>query len=167
MSRAQMEIFGLVIIVILVALGLLFAVAVLTKKPTQQVQQMTTSVQGANFLNTLMGTTARDCHGLTVRGLIQDCALADVNWNSASVCADGKSTCERANATISFLLEKTFGEVLKKDYRFFMSGSGAAERISLERGGCPNERESAVRPELVRPGFYINVTLYLCDKTNR
>ena len=61
MSRSQMEIFGLVIIVILIAIALLFAIVVLTKPPESGVVQVKESVMAANFLNTVMSTSAVGC----------------------------------------------------------------------------------------------------------
>ncbi|MBI4146504.1 hypothetical protein HY489_04155 [Candidatus Woesearchaeota archaeon] len=163
-TRGQMEIFGLVVIVILVALGLLFAVVVLTKKPAQQSQRVKESIQAANFLNTLLGTTVENCNRRTMRELVQDCALASVGsgeWLGDSLCEDGVSTCKKLNSTTALLLDATLGEWGKR-YNFFMAGSDAIELVQIRNGDCKGEREGSTRPEIVRPGFSINVTLHIC-----
>ena len=87
-NKAQMEIFGLVIIVILISLGLLFAIIILTKEPSREVQRVKESIQAANFLNTMTGTSSIGCGKRTVRGLLQNCALAGENWVGAARCPD-------------------------------------------------------------------------------
>lgn len=165
MSKGQMEIFGLVVIVILVTLGLLFAVVVLTKKPVYTVQEIKENIQAANFLNTMLGTTSQSCNKRSVRELVQDCALASVEngeWIGASMCEDKNTTCQKANETIATLLDLTFGK-WGRDYRLFFNGSDAAGLLHAERGACKGNREGSTRPEIVRPGFSINVTLHLCQ----
>ncbi len=164
MSRAQMEIFGLVIIVILLALGLLFAIVVLTKPSGQQVQQLKESVQAANLLHTAMGTTVDECSKRTVRELVQNCALASVvdgRVIGASVCSDGLDSCVKADIVLSILLDKTLGN-WDKNYEFFITGTQAAELIRVNNGTCPGIREGTIRPEKVRPGLDVNLTLYIC-----
>ncbi len=156
-----MEIFGLVIIVILLAMGLLFAVVILTKAPTREVERVKESVQAANFLNTMMGTTSIGCGKRTVRELLQDCATANAEWVGASTCETGGSTCELAQKMITRMLNETLGK-WGKNYRFFITGTEAAEKIKAESGPCTGEREGSTRPEKVRPGLDITLTLQIC-----
>ncbi len=158
--RGQMEIFGLVIIVILLAMGLLFAIVILTKTPTREVQRVKESVQAANFLNTIMSTTS-ECGKRTVRELLQDCAIANKEWVGATLCEDGRNTCETTQSMISTMLKETLGK-WGKNYRFFITGTEAAEKIKAESGPCTGEREGSTRPEKVRPGLDITLTLQIC-----
>lgn len=165
MYKGQMEIFGLVIIVILVSLGLLFAVVILTKTPVQQVQQLKESVQASNLLHAAMGTTIPDCGKRTLREAVQDCALASVSGTTvvgASNCA-GVSTCEKADQVFKIMFEDTI-QMWGRDYEFFISGTETVERIHSNEGACPptEVREGTVRTEKVRTGLDINLTLYLC-----
>lgn len=164
MSRGQMEIFGLVMIVILVSLGLLFAVVVLTKAPSQQVTKLKESLQAANVLHAAMGTTAQGCGGRTVRELVQDCSLASVVGGrviGASTCADGQNTCQKADSIITQLLERSLGD-WGKTYEFFIVGTDTASTINSSNGVCSGVREGTIRPEKVRPGLDVNLTLYVC-----
>ena len=73
--RAQMEIMGLVIIIILIAIGMLFGVQFLLKKPTARpTASVKESILAANFLNAMLSTTT-DCYDRSMRDLLQDCAL--------------------------------------------------------------------------------------------
>ena len=160
--RAQTEIFGLVIIVILLAIGLLFAVVILTKTPTREVQKVKESVQAANFLNTMMGTTSIGCGKRSVRELLQDCALANKEWVGAAICENGITTCELMRDMISTMLNQTLGEWGKK-YQFYINGTEAVEQISITTGDCTGEREGHTRPEKIRPGLDVSVTLHICQ----
>jgi len=117
MSKGQMEIFGLVIIVILLALGLLFAVVILTKPSGQQTQRIKESVQASNFLNTIMGTTSQGCGKRAVRELLQNCAVASENWVGAAMCEDGvTNTCQMFKDMTRQMLAQTLG-TWGKEYR--------------------------------------------------
>ncbi|MCX6708081.1 MAG: hypothetical protein NTW67_00325 [Candidatus Woesearchaeota archaeon] len=161
MSKAQMEIFGLVIIVILLAIGLLFAIVILTKTPTREVERVKESVQAANFLNTILGTTST-CGKRTVRELIQNCAVASKDWVGAAPC-DGANTCSLAENMIKNMLNQTLGK-WGKDYKFYMNGTEAVEQIVIGTDNpCKGEREGSTRPEKIRTGLDITVTLHICS----
>jgi hypothetical protein len=163
MSKAQMEIFGLVIIVILLAIGLLFAIVILTKTPTREVERVKESVQAANFLNTILGTTST-CGKRTVRELIQNCAVASWSngiWVGAAPC-DETDTCTVAKTMIKNMLNQTLGK-WGKDYKFYMNGTEAVEQIVIGTDNpCQGEREGSTRPEKIRTGLDITVTLHIC-----
>lgn len=159
-NKGQMEIFGLVIIVILLAMGLLFAIAILTKTPTREVQRVKESVQAANFLNTIMSTTS-ECGKRTVRELLQDCAVASKEWVGAALCEDGRNTCETTHSMISTMLKETLGK-WGKNYQFYIEGTEAAERITASSGECKGEREGSSRPEKIRTGLDVVLTLHIC-----
>ncbi len=162
-NKAQMEIFGLVIIVILLAIGLLFAIVILTKTPTREVQRVKESVQAANFLNTMMSTTSIGCGKRSVRELLQNCALANKEWVGAALCDDGATnTCQLAKDMTSTMLHETLG-TWGKNYRFFINGTEAAEQITASSGPCTGEREGSSRPEKIRPGLDIILTLHICQ----
>ncbi len=156
-----MEIFGLVVIVILLAIGLLFAIIILTKTPSREVQRVKESVMASNFLNTMMSTTS-GCNRRSVRELLQDCAVAAEDWSNAFVCDNGSNTCQLSQDMISGMLNQTL-KVWGKNYRFFITGTDAVDKIHIESGDCSGEREGASRPEKVRPGLDIVVTLHLCQ----
>jgi len=158
MSRSQMEIFGLVIVVLLVSIALLFAVFVLTKPAEQQVSEMTESIVAANFLNTMFSTSAIGCGKRTVRHLVQDCAIAGVN---AARCENGLNTCEFGHKIIAHMLNTTLGR-WGKTYQFEIEGPPSVERLSISTGSCLGEVQAASRPEKVRAGLDVIVTLRLC-----
>ncbi len=161
-KKAQTEIFGLVVIVILLAIGLLFAVIILTKTPTREVQRVKESVQAANFLNTIMGTTSQGCSKRSARELLQNCALATSDWIGATQCENGQNTCELLQSMTSRMLNQTLGK-WGKNYEFYMNGTEAVEQIKIESGLCEGEREGTTRQEKIRSGLDVEVTLHICQ----
>lgn len=155
-KRGQMEIMGLAIIVILISIGLLFAVQWMLKAPSKKVQTAKESVFAANYLSALLGTTT-ECNKRTVRDLLQDCALTQ----GATKCAE-QTSCEYAHD----IMEKIFDSTLEKwnyDYYFFVTGS-AIEQESLKfgKGPCKGARERKEHPLPVTPEFEIKLTLDIC-----
>lgn len=158
-KKSQMEIMGLVVIVILIAIGMLFAVQFLLKKPTGETAAAAKeSVLAANFLNAMLSTTT-DCKSMTVRELLQDCALT----SGAVSCATdfGEiSACDYASQQIEILLGRTM-KTWNKDYYF--SIEGAADVNAIKFGApCPGEKEFKMHPVPVRPGFEIRLMLEIC-----
>ena len=159
LNKAQMEIFGLVIIVILISIGLLFAIVILTKEPSREVQRVKESVQAANFLNTIVWTTSLGCGKRTVKGLLQDCSLTN------SFCDDGLThTCDLAHEMIVTMLDTTLGE-WGKNYKFYINGTQNVEHITAEAGTCKGEREGHTKTEKVTPGLDIELTLFICQES--
>ena len=161
-KRSQTEIFGLVVIVILLAIGLLFAVMILTKTPTRETQRVKESVQAANFLNTMMGTTSTNCAKRSARELLQNCALATKEWIGAALCEGGLNTCELLQIMTSQMLNQTLGK-WGKNYRFYINGTEAVEQIKIEAGPCEGEREGSTRQEKIRSGLDVELTLHICQ----
>lgn len=152
-NRSQMEIMGLVIIVILVAIGMLFAIQFLMKQPAaRETAAVKESTLAANFLNTLLSTTT-DCYGRTMRELLQDCALT-----GGSTDCFGMNSCDYAAGQIDLMLENTLGK-WNKDYYFSISGAPDVEKISFGTECLSCEREGKIHPVPVRPGFEIALRL--------
>jgi hypothetical protein len=162
-NKAQMEIFGLVVIVILLAIGLLFAVVILTRTPTTEVQRVKESVQAANFLNTMMGTTSVGCGKRSARELLQDCAISTKEWVGAAACEGGTNTCQLLQNMINTMLSQTLG-TWGKNYRFYINGTEAAEQITALEGPCEGEREGSTRQEKIRSGLDVTLTLHICQE---
>ncbi len=155
--KSQMEIMGLVIIVILVGLGLLFAVQLVLKKtPTSdQNNRIKESTLAAHFLNTLLSTTT-SCQKRSVKELLQDCALARV-----VTCETGETSCAYAQSTIKSILDTTLHE-WRKSYVFSIKGSSEVEKIVLSEGTCLKNKEVKLHPVPVKPGFDIVLKIELC-----
>ena len=154
-KKSQMEIMGLVVIIILIAIGMLFAVQFLLKNPAGKPEAaVKESIVAANFLNSMLSTTT-DCYGRTVRDLLQDCALT----SGATDCS-GINSCDYVSSQIEILLDRTISR-WNKDYYFSISGAYDVEQIKFG-SPCPGEKEAKVHPVPVRPGFEIKLALEIC-----
>jgi len=161
MRKAQTEIFGLVIIVILLALGLLFTVLVLTnQQPTISTKE---SIQARTYLSTLLGTTVMECSKQSVRQLLENCmdsSYSGGQYVGASSCLDGVSTCEKAKTIITNTLTNTFGS-WGYTYEFSIPDNDVLKTLNASNGQCPSERERGSW-KIVKTGRSATLTLDLC-----
>ena len=150
-KKAQMEIMGLAIIVVLVALAMLFVVRfVVLKSPTEIKKTFTYTQLSANTLNTLLKTTT-GCKGQDVTQLLQDCAASE-----NIICEDGNSSCYFVNKTINGILEQT---LVKWNKEFVFNAT--LTDISFVKGSCLGERQSKLYPIPTDAGVMI-VRLDIC-----
>ncbi|MFC1723434.1 hypothetical protein ACFL0V_04815 [Nanoarchaeota archaeon] len=105
--KAQMEIFGLMIVVILLIIGVLFAVKfVVLKKPPEVKESFSRTQLASNLGLTLMDTNTKDCRGTALKDLMTDCA----EWpemDGTISCDDGTKSCEYAKNAIEQILNST------------------------------------------------------------
>src|SRR3989338_1458543 len=106
-SKAQMEIMGLTIVVILIAIGILFALRFSLSEDTSTLrQEVVESELGGKFLTALLSTTT-DCslqNPITVSELFQDCAVSQ-----RILCSSGERSCEESADITIHLLNATLG----------------------------------------------------------
>ncbi len=108
-KNGQIEIMGLMIIVVILALALLFVIKVVfTEKETPESQAYVTSTLVEAFVNTLFQTTARCTGDVTIQDLLLDCARHPYSGGSIT-CTDGsgRDACTFANETIGQILQET------------------------------------------------------------
>ena len=126
-TKGQVELIGLVVIVILITLGILFmAKFSLVEDSTKKV--ITRKLLASSAMGALMKTSAicehYDSYGNYIKEplfiqneLLEDCALYR-NTDSTYRC-NGKHSCDFLNQTLDFLLNKTLGAgKLNKRYEF-------------------------------------------------
>jgi hypothetical protein len=150
--KAQMEIMGLALIIVLLTLGILFVVQFMVPKGDQRsiAKSYTESQLAANMLNTILKSTAKDCNNQVLITLFQDCASG-----SSIVCNDGTSSCYYLNKTVEYILNETL-VFWKKDFWFI------ASKTPIVFGtGCPGERESTQTPIQTDAGTMI-IRLDIC-----
>jgi hypothetical protein len=97
-KKGQIEMMGLVVIVILVAIGLYIVVSIVLSPKVVDVP-LEENQLAQNFVNALVKTDT-SC-GYSMREIIQDCKL-----NQKLNCS-GISSCEYSNQTIGYILNNT------------------------------------------------------------
>jgi len=161
MNKAQTEIMGLVVIVILIAVGLLFFVFFnLNKEPDEFKDKVTTSILASSTLTSLQGTTT-DCRGLKIKDLLLDCANRGATGNTI-VCPNQETSCFFVNKTITYILNKTVGNDPNGEYKF----SAFVNEVPLVGvgvdTGCKGQREGIVQPLRTTRGYDLNLYLDVC-----
>lgn len=140
MKRAQMEIMGLAIVVILLVLGMTFVLRfMLNQDPIDYKQQFLQAEIASNMLNTYLKTTADNCNGLSMTELLQDCGHA-----GSIYCEGGESSCTYAEQTAATV----FGSTLEKwnlQYEFMVFRSEEDPFFSLGEA-CPRNKKSKTFP---------------------
>ncbi|MBI4151287.1 hypothetical protein HY492_04115 [Candidatus Woesearchaeota archaeon] len=154
MARGQMEILGLAIIVVLIMLGVLFAVMFVLRAPASNVaQEYKESQLAASLITAMLGTTT-PCNDASVTELLQDCAVLN-----RLECPAGDS-CAQAQDAIGQMLAGTL-ETWKRSYQFSITGAYNVEQLTFASGDCSGERESSTNP-VPTPGGALQVRLDLC-----
>jgi len=138
-KKAQMEVFGLAIVVILIFIGIVFVIKFYKPASTEDIKsKYVDEVIAQNMLTSIfsLNTTC----SLDMAELAKDCYL------DGSYLCGSKRSCEYVNDTISNILENTLEE-WKKPYEFYISGTD----INKTYGNCSRLKKV--------PGQYI-ISLY-------
>jgi len=169
-SKAQMEIMGLAIVVVLLTLAVLFTIQFVYLKPEQDVKgSFETSQLAANTINAILQTTSSNCYGHQVKKLISNCA---VNPPTGTIRCDVESdntrkySCEKAADEIRYMLSQTLLD-WKLSYNFTIIIPGYADNnndftFTPADFKCSGERESKLAPLQTDIGT-VNVRLDICS----
>ena len=138
-----MEIMGLVIIIILVALAMLFVIQFIILKESPTIKKTYTHTQlAANTLNALTKTTASSCKSQDLTQLLQDCAAYGGYPGGGLIeCGNGQKSCDYVYDAVQEILDKTLDE-WNKEYNL---AADLAE-ISFSSGSCLGERQTKIYP---------------------
>ncbi len=161
-KKAQLEIMGLAVVVILISLIVLFVVKfVVLREPKEIRKEYTEFDVSYSFINTLVNTNSPDCSGLTFTELFKDCA-SPLTVNCGSFYAD---SCEYIEAKVTDMLSEALG---KRQMSYsFMAYKNNDESVRVidpitAGGGCPLYRKSAPQPLPAGGGGIINLRLDVC-----
>ena len=113
MKKAQTEIMGLAIVVILIIIGMTFVIRfMLAKEPVDIKAEFTRAEIASNTLNTLLKTVSKDCNGLSMTELLQDCG------QSQSIFCNGQRSCIYVEEATQEIFSKTLDESATARRRF-------------------------------------------------
>ena len=132
-----MEIMGLIVIVILVALGIFFAVNLKMQQQDREIKQTYSDDQlASNFLSTFLQTDT-GCSADTIEKMIQDCAIEN------RTSCQGKSSCQYVDYAAKKYLNQTL-DVWGSKYKLNISGM-KKEVVYNNSCGSKDERDSKFR----------------------
>jgi hypothetical protein len=154
--RAQMEILGLAIIVVLIMMGVLFAIVFVLRAPASNtLGQFKESELAANLVTTMLGTTT-PCHDATVSQLLGDCAVF-----ARLDCGSIGNSCDAASDAFRQMLAGSL-ETWHRSYRFNITGAYNVQGISYSSGACSGNIEGKTS-YVPTAGGTLSVTLQLCS----
>ena len=110
MKRSQMEILGLVVVILLVLLGLLLYVKFVVLQPTGKPikEDFTKSQMAQNYINTLLDTTT-SCNNMQVSKLAGECENIKMGLSSNVKCMSNLNPCGEIKHIANETLDKVMG----------------------------------------------------------
>jgi len=158
MRKAQMEIMGLAVIVILLSLGLLFVLRFMVLNEPSDLRQSYTRTQlASNLLNTILKTST-DCRGNTINELIHDCAV----YPTPQQCTADKTSCYMANESIKIILNETLTKMGNRSFNFVTSLNNDIIIDPIQNGDCSGEKDTEIQPLPTVKGDII-IRLEICS----
>jgi len=157
-KKSQMEIMGLALVVILISLGLLFAIRFTALKPATSGARKTyiKTIKAANMLNTLLKINTNCAAGASVTQLIQDCASAE------QIECNGDTSCTYVEGIINDIFTNTLIAWGSSEEDFYFEVKEGINNVIGPIGNtCPSIKESKNQPIPI-PGGLVTVTLELC-----
>jgi len=158
--KGQMEIIGLVIVVILIALGMLFLLKFVVFQPVGEERvSFTQSQLASNTLGSILNTitTCQEDGKVTISDLIQDCA-------SGKDCDGDVSSCDFLRDTVSLILDSSLKE-WNRDYEFMVVRQ--TQNLDLidpiVNGDCTQSKKGSNQPLRTRSRELLNVQLNICN----
>ena len=152
-KKAQSEIMGLAIIMILIALGILFAIVFFTGSSEKGFIQISEQELVSNTLNSVLQTTT-ECEGQTIEMLIRDCEGEKRFWCGTSQIL----SCDYVKNEINNMLNKILG---KQNREYYFQISGTQELREKFGKKCTGEQSTSTSP-IVFYGGSLNAKLELC-----
>ena len=142
-KKSQMEIMGLLIIVILFSLGLLFTIRFMaTRERSTVLETFTTTELAANMLNAMLKTTVQGCKEADMTDLFRDCAAfptidCDSDGSIYSYDPELPDSCAKLRESINFIFSRTL-DIEKKRYLFnaYIIESQPLPWAPIAKGGC-------------------------------
>lgn len=140
MRKAQMEILGLAIVVVLILVATIFVVRFLViKSPTEYRKGFVSAELASNMLNAFLKTAANECSQLTMTELLQDCAQS-----RSITCDNGQESCKYAESTAKYIFESTLVK-WNMNYDFLAYTDISQPLIRLGKT-CRTEKRSKLFP---------------------
>jgi hypothetical protein len=149
-KKAQTEILGLAIVVVLLSFGLIMILSSTSNSAPNELKQINEELAD-KFINTLLHTSTPDCNYLTIQDLILD--IASNSPSGSIICEQtGQTSFDYLNQTLSYISNSTIAKwkggnyqlsvFLNKDIPLLFYGKRSCEMMGKEypipmRSGTP------------------------------
>lgn len=167
MRRGQTEIFGLVVVVLLVSLLLLLVLSyVISNQGTDARQTYTDDQLGINFMKSLLSTTIPHCRSVTFDDVLIDCFSSQTLQCTDMGGQPVANSCTFIEEFVPYVLENSL-DAWGKDYELTFSDR-AGHHSSMDFISTPNNCNSAENvyaSDLVLPAITTTVimSIRICD----
>ncbi len=157
-KKSQVEIMGLIVIVILMAVAMIFVLQFTISKQPASIKTFSHAELAENMLTTLRYTTT-ECNSLTMSELFKKCVELE-----PGLCPNGENYCLFVQNKVNYLFGETlekwgrpyiFTAIVGNEYNFTKLPTDPALR-------CTGERRSATHIMSVA-GTIMNIRLDVCD----
>ena len=130
-----MEIMGLALVLVLIVLGMLFALRFfVNREPVDYKARFTQKQLAQNTVTAFLNTNTSDCYGMSVTELLQDC-----RQSQSVTCGEGSGSCEYVEDVAAIILYNTFEQW---NLKYGLLVYKDAENPVIELGpGCSGELE--------------------------
>ncbi|MBW3010632.1 hypothetical protein KY335_04715 [Candidatus Woesearchaeota archaeon] len=164
MKKAQMEIMGLVVIVLILIVAMMFVLFFATReKPGEGIKEFDEELHSFNTVSALLHTNV-PFRGLQVQSVIEMCMWNDI-WVGP---AHTMTPCEYSSSAIAYMLSNSLSYI-NQDYHLYVYSDLDPDyyRINIKSddspGLCTGDIYSATQP-LTYAGGTMYVVLDICDK---
>jgi len=160
-KKAQMEIMGIAIVIVLMMLGMLFVFQFFILKPPEDIRKGQRKEQLAtNMLNAILELTSANCSKHQIRTLIQDCA-SFYDQDGSIRCENLQTkSCIYVNNTIQQILTNTLDK-WNEQYQFMILIDDEEKDIQFGKK-CTMNRRRRESPIQAR-GKTVTLRLDICD----
>ena len=171
MKRGQIEIVGLLIIVLFISFLLLFIFSQTLLSDDDDLTGTKDSNLASSWLYAMLATDVNCTDNTDMRGLIIDCATISQRGPSDLVCDDGRDSCDFINDTLDIFLDSTYGEWARA-YVFYVTLPDSENAVpeSVKKGGDFSRASSCrVLEQPMQAGIYdfgritINIGVGNCE----
>ena len=140
MKKAQTEIIGLAIVVVLLIIGMTFVIRfMLSKEPVDYKKQFTQAEIASNMINTFLKSNSKDCNQLTMTELLQDCSQT-----KSIFCENGKVSCNYVKETAALIFDQTLEQwSVEYEFKAFLQEN---KPIFTLGNVCPGSKKSKTFP---------------------
>ena len=167
--KAQSELMGIVIVVLLVSFGMLFAFKISSEKKEPIKRSFDEKQLVSNTLGTFLRSTST-CNHERISSLITDCGGSCIitcpgfpTGTGTGVKGNDCSSCLYLEKNANFIFENTLAK-WGKNYTFEMYKTTKSKIVYVQNGKCAEYQESQTQPFPVY-GDIIYIRLDLCSAT--